>query len=117
MSFPAIAMFPASQWDGSSATRTAAADNEPILEVFAAPDPNDYSQITAEVRSIEFQCGAGGVSAAAATGGFMYMPVLDAAPTGTPANTPSGFAPFMFDSDHGKLWVYYGGAWHYAALT
>lgn len=117
MSFPATAKFPTSQWDGSSASRSAAIDGEPVLEVYRAPSPDDWSQITAELRSVQIQLGAGGIAALSSTTGFAYAPKTAGTPSGTPAGTPTGFAPFLIDTTAGKLWTYYSGAWHYAAFT
>ena len=99
MSFPAVSKFPVSQWDGSSATRTATAAGEPIVEIYSTPSPDDYSQIMAEMRSVQFNVGAGGgLSALSATAGFMFMPHCAGTPTGVPANVPSGYSAFVYDS-------------------
>lgn len=51
-----------------------------------------------------------------ATTGFPYMPVTAGTPTGVPV-TKANYVPFQFDSTGGKLWAYYGAAWHFAAFT
>jgi hypothetical protein len=51
-----------------------------------------------------------------ATDGFPYIPTT----TGTPVGTPTaitGMAPMVVDVGAGKLWIYYGGAWHFTTLT
>lgn len=48
--------------------------------------------------------------------GFPYIPIVAGAPTGTPPSV-SGMAPICLDSTNGKLWAYYGGAWHFTVLT
>jgi hypothetical protein len=50
------------------------------------------------------------------TDGFVYIPITAGAPTGVPT-AQAGFGPVQLDSTNGKLWAYYGGAWHFAALT
>jgi len=70
-------------------------------------------------------CRLGGVTgaqiAAAATTGFVYLPSIVSAPTGVPARvnvgTGSGAHPFTYDPSTHRLWVYEGGAWHYAQFT
>lgn len=110
MGFPATAKFPASQWDGSSATRTASAAGEPVLEIYAGPSPDDYSQVIAEVRSMQFNAGAGGgVATLSATAGFMFIPHCAGTPTGVPANVPSGYTAMLYDVTAHKLWIYDGG--------
>lgn len=51
-----------------------------------------------------------------ATTGFPYMPVTAGAPSGVPASK-ANYVPFQFDSTNGKLWAFYGAAWHFAAFT
>lgn len=50
------------------------------------------------------------------TSGFPYIPIVAGTPTGTPTAI-TGFAPIMLDSTAGKLWAYYGSAWHFTTLT
>lgn len=110
MSFPATAKFPASQWDGSSASRSAAAAGEPIIQIYAGPSPDDYSQIMAEVRAMQFNAGAGGgVASLSATSGFMFIPHCAGTPTGVPANVPAGYSAAVYDSTAHKLWIYDAG--------
>lgn len=61
-------------------------------------------------------CIGSGSLTTTSTNGWSYAPVTAGAPTGTPGNIVSGFVPFQFDSTNGKVWAYYGSAWHYAAL-
>ena len=50
------------------------------------------------------------------TEGFDRLPASAGAPTGVPADLTTG-VPFQIDTTNGRLWAYYGGAWHYAAMT
>ena len=54
--------------------------------------------------------------ATTATTGFLYAPDIAGAPSGTPAANP-GSVPVAVDTVNGRLWAYYGEAWHYAAFT
>lgn len=51
-----------------------------------------------------------------ATNGFFYVSSSAGAPTGTPA-TNTGRVPMEVDTTNGRVYFYYGGAWHYATLT
>lgn len=51
-----------------------------------------------------------------ATDGFLYVPSSAGAPTGTPT-THTGRVPVHIDTTNGRIYSYYGGAWHYATLT
>lgn len=51
-----------------------------------------------------------------ATDGFTYLPSCAGAPTGTPT-AYTGIVPCVIDTTNGKLWSYYGGAWHFIAFT
>lgn len=51
-----------------------------------------------------------------ATDGFYYISTSAGAPSGTPT-THTGRAPIHLDTTNGRVYFYYGGAWHYAALT
>lgn len=53
----------------------------------------------------------GGAIATNATSGFFYVPTCAGTPTGTPANTPSGFVPMVVDSTNNRLYIYSSGAW------
>lgn len=53
----------------------------------------------------------GGALATTATGGFFCLPTCAGAPTGVPANVPTGSVAMIFDTTNTKLWVYSGGAW------
>jgi len=53
---------------------------------------------------------AAGGMAASTTVGFVYIPAVDAAPTGTPAGIP-GYIPMCVDKNGGKAYIYVGGAW------
>ena len=53
----------------------------------------------------------GGLIATNATEGFFYIPTCAGTPTGTPANTPTGFVPMVCDSTNNRLYIYSGGAW------
>ena len=70
----ATAKFPTSIWDGSSATRSAAIDGEPLSVIERAPDSADWQQGVAEVIAIETAlttttliAGAGNTAALATT--------------------------------------------------
>jgi hypothetical protein len=52
-----------------------------------------------------------------ATRGFIMIPSCAGAPTGTPADIPTGQIPIVFDSTNNKLYVYDGGWLSTAALT
>lgn len=54
--------------------------------------------------------------ATTATNGFVYLPSCAGAPTGVPT-TFTGTVPAVIDTTNGKLWLYYGGAWHFVTLT
>lgn len=57
----------------------------------------------------------GGQLAPGATNGFFYLPFFsNGAPSGTPANVPTGCVPMAFGSAAGvfHLYVYYASAWH-----
>ena len=51
------------------------------------------------------------------TKGFIMSPSCAGAPTGTPADIPTGQIPIVFDSTNNKLYVYDGGWISTAALT
>lgn len=57
-----------------------------------------------------------GALAVGAVSGFVYIPTSPGAPTGVPT-AYAGRAPIHIDSTNGRFYAYYGGAWHYAALT
>jgi hypothetical protein len=59
----------------------------------------------------------GGAISTSAVGGFFCIPTCAGAPTGTPANVPSGAAPLVIDTTNGRLYAYYGAAWHQVTLT
>lgn len=96
MSFPAVANFPGAKWDGSSADRSSIIDNEPVLEVYRGPSPNDWSQILAEVFTMQIQAGAGGVVATTSTSGHAYVPNVAGTPTGVP-QVKTGFTAIVYD--------------------
>ena len=55
-------------------------------------------------------------NATTATGPFIY----EASCAGTPTGVPTAFTgrvPTVIDTTAGKLWAYYGGAWHYVTFT
>lgn len=54
-------------------------------------------------------CTGGGTLANAATDGYLYIPQMAGAPTGTPRNRPSSNA-IVYDTTNNKLWIY-NGAW------
>ena len=51
-----------------------------------------------------------------ATTGFGLLPSMAGAPTGVPVVKPGQIATVV-DTAHGRLWMYYGSAWHYTTLT
>jgi hypothetical protein len=51
------------------------------------------------------------------TKGFIMIPSCAGAPTGTPADIPTGQIPIVFDSTNNKLYVYDGGWISTAALS
>jgi hypothetical protein len=53
----------------------------------------------------------GSALATTAAGGFTCIPTCAGAPTGTPANIPTGTVPMVFDTTNLKMYVYTGGAW------
>lgn len=59
----------------------------------------------------------GALSGTLATDGWPYIPSSAGAPTGTPNNVIAGYVPCQVDESNGKVWFYYGSAWHFAALT
>ncbi len=52
-----------------------------------------------------------------ATQGFSYLATCAGTPDGTPSVLPTGAIPYIIDTTGGKLWAYYGSAWHFALLT
>ena len=51
-----------------------------------------------------------------ATNGFFYAPSSAGSPTGVPT-AYTGRVPIEIDTTNGRLYAYYGAAWHYVALT
>jgi hypothetical protein len=51
-----------------------------------------------------------------ATTGFAYLSTVAGTPTGVPS-AKTNYTPLQFDSTNGRLWAYYGAAWHYVAFT
>lgn len=51
-----------------------------------------------------------------ATNGFFYLNACAGTPTGTPTALASAI-PCIIDTTGGKLWAYYGSAWHFALMT
>jgi len=47
---------------------------------------------------------------------FVYLQEMAGTPSGTPTAI-TGRIPIVVDTTGGKIWVYYGGGWKYAALT
>jgi hypothetical protein len=60
---------------------------------------------------------SGAALATTAIGGFTCIPTCAGAPTGTPANIPTGTVPMVFDTTNSKFWIYTGGAWKGAVLS
>ena len=58
----------------------------------------------------------GDLSATTDAGGFLFIPSVAGAPTGTPT-TRTGYTAICFDSSNGRLYAYYGGAWKYGAVA
>jgi len=54
--------------------------------------------------------------ATSATNGFLHLPSSAGAPTGTPT-AATGRVPVEIDTANGRLYAYYGGAWHYVSLN
>lgn len=54
--------------------------------------------------------------ATGATDGFIYLQSCAGAPSGTPT-TVTGRVPTIVDTTNGRLYAYYGGAWHYLTFT
>ncbi len=50
--------------------------------------------------------------AVSATVGFLQVPRMVGAPSGVPAAIIAGMAPIAVDSTNGRVWAYYGAAWH-----
>jgi len=59
----------------------------------------------------------GGALATTSTGGFFCIPTCAGAPTGTPANVPTGAVAMVFDTTNLKLYAYTGGAWKSVTLA
>lgn len=56
--------------------------------------------------------------ATGATDGFPYLPSCAGTPSGAPTSYASGAAiPCIVDTTAGKVWFYYGAAWHFTTLT
>jgi len=51
-----------------------------------------------------------------ATDGFLYIGTMAGSPSGTPT-AYTGRSPIVLDTSNGRIYFYYGGTWHYAALT
>lgn len=54
------------------------------------------------------------------TNGFLYVPKVAGAQTGVPASLTGLYAnavPMRFDTTNGRLYAYYGAAWHFAAFV
>ena len=114
----AVAHFPTSVWDGSSATRSAALDSEPLSVIQRAPDSADWQQGVAEIQAVETAlttttliAGAGNTAALAttATTGFAFLPKVNGVPTGVPTGVPAGYLAFAYDYADHKFYVYDGG--------
>jgi hypothetical protein len=123
---PAFADFPTSIWDGSSATRSATLDREPLNVIERAPDSADWQQGVAEIIAIETAlttttliAGAGNTAtlANAATSGFAFLPKVNGTPTGVPAAVPAGYLASVYDYSAHKIWVYDAGWKATAALA
>lgn len=52
-----------------------------------------------------------------ATAGFNWVRSSAGAPIGTPSPLYTGLVPMEVDTSTGRVYFYYGGAWHYANLT
>jgi hypothetical protein len=59
----------------------------------------------------------GAALATTTAGGFLCIPSCAGTPTGTPANVPTGSVPVVLDTTNGRLYAYYGAAWHQVTLT
>ena len=74
----------------------------------------------ATLQSIRFNAtvisGWDGNLANAATKGFLYIPMMDGAPTALPT-AYSGKAPIVYDATNDKLYIHDGASWKSVALT
>ena len=122
----ATAFFPASTWDGSSATRSATLDKEPISAIVRAPDSADWAPVSRRdpgdrdaLTTTSLIAGANNTAAlaTAATTGFMFLPKVNGVPTGTPAAVPAGYLAAAYDYADHKIYVYDGGWKATAALS
>lgn len=119
------AKFPATIWDGSSDSRPNPAPEslQTPTDVYRGPDAADYQQALAEIIAIEnalatttLIAGAGNTAtlANAATTGYAFIPRVNGAPTGVPANVPTGYIAWCYDFTNNKMYVY-NGAWKASA--
>lgn len=58
-----------------------------------------------------------GSLATTATGGDCAISTSAGAPTGVPAALFAGWSAIRIDTTNGLFYAYYGGAWHFVALT
>jgi hypothetical protein len=93
-------------------------DGQRIPFLYLSDAPSSYNGQAG--RSVVVNSGAtalifsGGVLATTATTGFIALPTCVGTPTGVPA---IGIGATVLDTSAGKIWTYYGGAWHFATLT
>lgn len=52
-----------------------------------------------------------------ATFGFVFIPKMAGAPSGTPYNATTSSAPIVIDTTNSRIYVRIGASWKYAALT
>jgi len=65
----------------------------------------------------DFIVSTGSPLATTATSGYFYMPISSGAPTGVPAAGAAWALAMTFDVVTGRMWLYYGAAWHYIQAT
>jgi hypothetical protein len=81
--------------------------------VFAA----DSDAVYLDSSDLSILAGPGSI-ATSGTRGFFYSSTVAGTPTGVPIfHGATGWAACVIDTTGGKLWSYYGGAWHFVALT
>lgn len=75
------------------------------------------SGVMAVFSSLGILIGPNAAIPLAATVGYMQIPSCAGTPTGAPGGISGGGVPFQVDTTGGKIWAFYGAAWHFAVLT